>query len=670
MSPRLPSLLLSAESPSSAASAFAGREWLVTNGLGGHASGTLLGPPTRRFHGVFVPNLHAPRGRHVLVPRLDDALMTPQGLAALSPHLSEFRLDGTIPVWRFEFDGRVIERALVMPHGRNAVCVRWQLISGPPCRLRLRPFVDSRRQDALLEPDERAPFRLLATTGDAIALALDCGAALRLQLLPDAAAFVPNPQIDRDLVFTTERDRGYEHIGHQHSPGHWTIELTPGPGVAFAATLLDEPALEEPEALFDAERARLAGLLQASAVATRGQRPQDEVEARLVLAADAFIVLPGSRSDEADAGERDADLRSVMAGYHWFNDWGRDTMISLEGLTLATGRHAEARAILRTFAGYIRDGLIPNLFPEGGREGLYHTVDATLWFFHALDRYAQHSGDRALVGELYPALHGVIAHHVRGTRYGIGMDPADGLLRASADGVQLTWMDAKMGDWVVTPRRGKPVEIQALWFNALRLMGAWSRELGARDDGFDALAERAGESFNRRYWSAPLRHLLDVIDGPAGDDASLRPNQVFAMSLAHPVLAAAHRRTVLDTVRRELLTPLGLRTLAPSDPAYQPRYEGDLRARDGAYHQGTVWPWLLGHFVDAWLREHGGRGEARAFLQALPGHLAEAGVGHVSEVFDAEPPHRPGGCIAQAWSAAELLRAWRNTGDTEEAPHG
>ncbi|HEY0855688.1 MAG TPA: amylo-alpha-1,6-glucosidase, partial [Albitalea sp.] len=253
------------------------------------------------------------------------------------------------------------------------------------------------------------------------------------------------------------------------------------------------------------------------------------------------------------------------------------------------------------------------------------------------------------------------------TRYGIGMDAADGLLRASAEGVQLTWMDAKMGDWVVTPRRGKPVEIQALWFNALRLMGAWARELGAPDDGFDTLGERAGESFNRRFWNARLGHLLDVVDGPDGDDTRLRPNQVFTMSLAHPVLAAEHRRPVLDTVRRELLTPLGLRTLAPSDPDYQPRYEGDLRARDGAYHQGTVWPWLLGHFVDAWLREHGRRGEARTFLSTLTEHLSEAGVGHVSEVFDAEPPHRPGGCIAQAWSAAELLRAWRNT---EEAPHG
>lgn len=652
--------------------AFDGREWLVTNGLGGYASGTLLGPPARRFHGAFVPNLHQPRGRHVLVPRLDDALHAGQGLVALSPHLREFRLDGTIPIWRFEVGDRVIERSVVMPHGRNAVCVRWQLISGEPCRLQLRPYVGARRQDAPLESDERLPFEVLPQAEAALVLNLSCGVAMRLQVLPALSPFAPDVHVDRDLVFSTERERGYDHSGHQHSPGHWSVELAPDHDAAFMATLADEPALSPPAALFEAERRRLATLLQASGI--RGEHAHDDVvEARLVLAADAFIVLPGSRSDEAGAGERDADLRSVMAGYHWFNDWGRDTMISLEGLTLETGRHAEARAILRTFAGYIRDGLIPNLFPEGGREGLYHTVDATLWFFHALDRYTSRSGDSQLVRDLYPALREVIAFHLRGTHYGIGMDPADGLLRASAEDVQLTWMDAKMGDWVVTPRRGKPVEIQALWFNALRLMGAWARQLGAPDDGFDALAECAGDSFNRRFWNAPLGHLFDVIDGPEGDDASLRPNQVFTMSLAHPVLAPAHWRAVLDAVRRDLLTPLGLRTLAPGDPAYEPRYEGDLRSRDGAYHQGTVWPWLLGHFVDAWLREHGARGEARAFLRGLPRHLAEAGVGHVSEVFDAEPPHRPGGCIAQAWSAAELLRAWRNTEapeEPEERPDG
>ena len=668
MSFPLPNLVLSCDTPANAQSVFAGREWLVTNGLGGHASGTLLGPPTRRFHGFFVPNLHSPRGRHVLVPRLDDGLSTPQGHAALAPQLTEFRLDGTIPVWRFSLEGRVIERAVVMPHGRNAACVRWQLVSGPPCRLQLRPFVAARRQDALLEPDEQPPFVQLPATDSGVNFDLDCGVGLRLQVLPEGAAFVADPQVERDVFFATEHERGYDHSGRQHSPGYWSVELGPGRGVAFAATLLDEPALADPAMLFDAEHDRIAGLLRAAGMPTPSQAPQDEVQARLVLAADAFIVLPGSRSDEADAGERDADLRSVMAGYHWFNDWGRDTMIALEGLTLATGRHAEARAILRTFAGYIRDGLIPNLFPEGGREGLYHTVDATLWFFHALDRYARHSGDWTLLGELYPALRDVIGHHVRGTHFGIGMDPADGLLHAGAEGVQLTWMDAKMGDWVVTPRRGKPVEIQGLWFNALRLMAEWARRLDAPDDGFEAKAQRASDSFNRRYWSASRGHLFDVIDGPDGDDASLRPNQVFTMSLAHPVLAREHRRPVLETVRRELLTPLGLRTLAPADPAYRPRYEGDLRSRDGAYHQGTVWPWLLGHFVDAWLREFGDRGEARAFLHALPQHLATAGVGHVSEVFDAEPPHRPGGCIAQAWSAAELLRAWQNT--AEETPHG
>jgi predicted glycogen debranching enzyme len=382
------------------------------------------------------------------------------------------------------------------------------------------------------------------------------------------------------------------------------------------------------------------------------------------MAADQFIVVPGSRREESllarAAGE---EMRSVMAGYHWFNDWGRDTMISLEGLALCTGRHREAGAILRTFAHYIRDGLLPNLFPEGGREALYHTVDATLWYFHALDRYLAYSRDPDVLRDLYPALQSVIDHHVRGTRFHIGVDPADGLIRAAAEGYQLTWMDAKVGDWVVTPRRGKPVEIQALWYNALRLMDEWSGALGQRDARYADLATQVAASFNARFWSDRLGHLCDVVDGPNGDDASLRPNQVFALSLRHPVLDHAHWRAVVEAIGSRLLTPVGLRTLSADHPDYQRLYEGTLLARDAAYHQGTVWPWLLGHFIDAWLRVHGRRDEARALLEAFPRHLLEAGVGSISEIFDADPPHRPRGCMAQAWSVAEVLRAWLATAE-------
>ncbi|HWP42756.1 MAG TPA: amylo-alpha-1,6-glucosidase, partial [Blastocatellia bacterium] len=353
-----------------------------------------------------------------------------------------------------------------------------------------------------------------------------------------------------------------------------------------------------------------------------------------------------------------------IAGYHWFTDWGRDTMISLEGLTLATGRHAEAGYILRTFSHYVRDGLIPNLFPEGEREGLYHTADATLWFFHALDRYLEATGDRATLRSILPRLVEVIEHHLRGTRFGIGQDPEDGLLRQGAEGYQLTWMDAKVDGWVVTPRRGKAVEINALWYNALRLMEGWLAEEGQAETArmIAAHADRARESFNRRFWYEAGGYLYDVVDGESGDDAACRPNQLLAISLSHPVLDRSRWERVLDVARERLLTPVGLRSLAPGHPDYKPKYYGDLRSRDAAYHQGTVWAWLAGPFVDAWLKTYPeDRQGARRFLEGFVPHLNEACVGSISEIFDAEPPFTPRGCIAQAWSVAEAIRLWVKT---------
>jgi predicted glycogen debranching enzyme len=357
--------------------------------------------------------------------------------------------------------------------------------------------------------------------------------------------------------------------------------------------------------------------------------------------------------------------RTVIAGYHWFTDWGRDTMISLEGLTLVTGRRREAGQILRTFGRHMRDGLIPNMFPEGGNEGLYHTADATLWFFHAVDRFIALTGAATILDDLLPLLRQSIDCHVRGTRFGIGIDSADGLLRQGAPGYQLTWMDAKVDDWVVTPRRGKAVEINALWYNALRLMERWERAAGDHDASSraGALAERVHDSFNRRFWSETRGHLFDVVDGEHGNDAAFRPNQIFAIALPHAVLREDRWRDVLHAVRDKLLTPVGLRSLAPDDPGYQPVYFGDLRARDAAYHQGTVWAWLIGPFVDAWLRVHpDDLAGARALLGGLVAHLDDFCVGSLAEIFDGDPPHRPRGCIAQAWSVAEVLRCWVKTG--------
>ena len=363
-------------------------------------------------------------------------------------------------------------------------------------------------------------------------------------------------------------------------------------------------------------------------------------------------------------GGREEALATIIAGYHWFTDWGRDTMISLEGLTLCTGRQIEASYILRTFAHYIRDGLIPNLFPEGHKEGLYHTADATLWFFHAINRYLELTGDRTILRHTLPKLLDIVDHHVRGTRFGIHVDAGDGLLAQGAPGYQLTWMDAKVDDWVVTPRRGKAVEINALWYNALKLLENWVREEQREDAAprLAELAERARESFNRRFWNPETGFLFDVVDGEKGDDPACRPNQLFSISLDHPVLNEVHWRPVVDVCKEKLLTPVGLRSLSPDNKDYKPRYDGDLRSRDAAYHQGTVWAWLIGAWVDAWLKLHpNDSAEARKFLEGFVPHLGEACIGSISEIFDAEPPYTPRGCVAQAWSVAEVLRCWVKT---------
>jgi predicted glycogen debranching enzyme len=350
-------------------------------------------------------------------------------------------------------------------------------------------------------------------------------------------------------------------------------------------------------------------------------------------------------------------------------------MISLEGLALCTGRARDAAAILRAFARHVRDGLIPNLFPEGDAEGLYHTADATLWMFHAVDRYVRTTGDRQLLRRLLPVLRDVVAHHQRGTRFGIGVDPEDGLLRQGEQGYQLTWMDAKVEGWVVTPRRGKAVEINALWFNALSNLARWLEEEGEGEAARAAAgaAARARASFNRRFWDAAGRQLYDVVDGEDGrDDPACRPNQLLAISLPSPVLERERWAPVLETVRDRLLTPVGLRSLSRDHPDYKASYHGDLRTRDAAYHQGTVWSWLIGPWVDAWLRVHPGDLEgARRALDGLVGELGQACLGQISEVFDAEPPFTPRGCVAQAWGVAELLRALlRVAGDQVRSSSG
>ncbi len=652
------------------------REWLVTNGLGGYASGTLAGACTRRYHGLLIAAMPAPMGRVVMFNHLLEEIRLTGGRvvhlgAEESPHeefdgslatLGEFRLEDGVPVWTYDFDGYVIEKRIVLPHLQNTVHIIYRLLRAPhEIRLRLRPSFDFRPHEGSVTAGPDHPYEVTAV-GERIEVTSGNLPSLRLRMNAASPAFVLDRGQYRDVFYRVERDRGYEYTGRLWNPGYFRTNAGEGQEVSLVASTEDWDTIlasSSAEALI-AERQRSDRLVyQADPKAREG------LGAELVLAADQFIIRPTTRPvDSARAHAAGDEIRTIIAGYHWFTDWGRDTMISLEGLTLSTGRHEEAGYVLRTFGRYVRDGLIPNLFPEGQREGLYHTADATLWFFHALDRYLAITGDHETLRLLLPTLKNIIHYHIVGTRFGIGVDFNDGLLRQGAEGYQLTWMDAKVDDWVVTPRRGKAVEINALWYNALRLTERWCKEFGDGDDANElgCRADQVAESFNRRFWNEQGGYLLDVIDGPDGDDAKFRPNQLLAISLPHPVLDSSHWKAVVSKCTERLLTPVGLRSLAPGDPDYKPTYDGDLRARDAAYHQGTVWGWLIGPFIDAYLRVYPDqREEARKFLVGFVAHMNEACVGQISEVFDAEAPYYPRGCVAQAWSVAEVLRTWIKT---------
>jgi predicted glycogen debranching enzyme len=653
-------------------------EWLVTNGLGGYASGTLSGAATRRYHGLLVAALPAPLGRVMMLNHLSEVLTLPDGtlfeLGAVEradrtlelpgrKHLVEFRLEHGLPVWYWRAGALLVEKRVWMTHGANTTFVRYRLLEGDGrARLELHPAVGFRNHDAPVSEPLGGPYSF-HSTGDRYELSAP-GALppLKLRLHGAARAFTLDSARETHVLYRIEENRGYPATGQLVSPGHLHVELARDSDATLVASTEPWETLEAlaPDEALDAELGRRRRL-----VADAGLAAHDALAAELTLAADQFIITPAGRvEDRARAAAAGDEVRTVIAGYHWFTDWGRDTMIALDGLTLCTGRALEAGYILRTFAHYVRDGLIPNYFPDGQNEGLYHTADATLWFFHAVDRYLAATGDTQTLQRILPTLRAIIDKHLAGTRFGIGVDPVDGLLRQGADGYQLTWMDAKVDGWVVTPRRGKAVEINALWYNALRLTERWLRDAGD-GDGAAAMArhaERAESSFNARFFCAARGWLYDVVDGERGDDDACRPNQIFAVSLPHPVLARARWSQVVDVVRAKLVTPVGLRSLAPDHPDYQPRYFGNLRARDAAYHQGTVWSWLIGPFVDAWLRVHpDDRAGARALLDGFSRHLSEACIGSISEVFDAEPPFTPRGCIAQAWGVAEVLRAWRKT---------
>jgi predicted glycogen debranching enzyme len=636
------------------------REWLCTNGLGGFASGTVAGLPTRRYHGLLVAALAPPVGRTVLVSGLQervdyggstwalaasrwaDGTIAPDGYRLIE----HFRLDGTTPVWRYACADALIEKRLWMEPGANTTYVRYQVLrASGPVPLEARALVSYRDYHATTRGPgwrmevERVEHGLRVTAFDS---------ARPVLLLAPGAECEAAHEWYVGFRLLAEEARGLDALDDALHAGTFRATLEPGGELTLVLSAEARPEVDG-RAAWPRRRAHEADVL----LTWRKVRPAGEETPawidRLVLAADQFLVR------RPVAG--DPDGLSVIAGYHWFGDWGRDTMIALPGLALATGRPDAARRILTTFARFVDGGMLPNVFPDTGAEPEYNTVDAALWYVEAVRAYHAATGDSAALREVFPALEAIVRGYVAGTRYGIRVDPSDGLVTAGMPGVQLTWMDARVGDWVVTPRIGKPVEINALWYNALVAMARLAGGLGRPTAEWETLARRAAIGF-ARFWNAPAGHCYDVIDGPEGPEPTLRPNQILAVSLPVSPLSAGRQRLVVEACARHLLTSHGLRSLAPGEPGYQPRYSGTPGERDGAYHRGTVWAWLLGPFALAHYRVHGDRAMARSFLEPMAEHLTDHGLGSIAEVFDAETPFTPNGCIAQAWSVAETLRAW------------
>jgi predicted glycogen debranching enzyme len=634
------------------------REWLIGNGAGGYAAGTVSGAATRRYHGLLIAALPAPPGRTLLLAGLElqadyrgqsyplsaheyaDGTVYPEGYR----HLGAFALNAGLPVWTHVFGDVRLSRTVWMGRGVNTTYMSFRLEqASAPVRINIVPLCTSRdhhgqtqRHGVPLVTPVTAGIRVEAYPG-----------APPLRILCAGAEFHAREDWYLNFRHRVEAGRGLGSIEDLYYPGDFQLLLRPGESATLICTA-EADTVESPVAALLADHERRMALLAPV-------RQEPGWVRQLTLAADQFIVRQPAVGGAAEGA-------SVIAGYPWFGDWGRDTMIALPGLCLATGRSDVAAPILRTWAGHISEGLLPNCFPENGAAPLYNTADATLWYLHALNACIQASGDMQLLRELWSTVTDIIDWHLRGTRYGIGVDPADGLLRAGEPGLQLTWMDAKVGERVITPRIGKPVEINALWYHALSSAAA----LAARLDD-TALAQRYGQlaaqvqaSFRSRFWYALGGYLYDVIDTPDADhdDPTLRPNQIFAVSLTPGLLDAAQAHAVVEICQRELLTPMGLRSLARSDPRYIGIYRGGPAERDAAYHQGTVWSWLLGPFALAHFRVHGDRAAAQALLAGIGSHLAEACVGSVSEIFDGDAPHLPRGCPAQAWSVAEILRAW------------
>jgi predicted glycogen debranching enzyme len=634
------------------------REWLETNGLGGFASSTIIGLNTRRYHGLLVAATKPPVGRLVLLSKLEETLLIdgrrfdlsanrypgvihPQGFH----YLKEFRLD-PFPVFTYDVEGIEFEKSVFMIHGENSSVIQYELRRNnrpdvpKNLRLEIRPLIAFR--DYHSTTHKNGAISPAVQERSALATVTPYQGLPDLHLAHNAIDLGKTGDWYCNFEYDAERERGLDCSEELFNPFTLYFDLRLHRQASIIASTEQRDVTQAVE-YRRAEITRRRKALVASPI-------EDGFAQSLAAASDQYLV---SRGDE----------KTVIAGYHWFGDWGRDTMIALPGLTLPTGKYDVARSVLRTFAKHVDRGMLPNRFPDAGETPEYNTVDAALWFFEAARAYLAYTHDLEFVrDELYPVFADIISWHTRGTRYGIKVD-SSGLLASGELGVQLTWMDAKVGDWVITPRRGKPVEIQALWYNALCIMEDLASRFGseAAQKRYRHMAAVAQWSFNRLFWNEKLGCLYDVVNG-GPPDPSIRPNQIFAVSLPHGMLRQDRARRVVEKVEEHLLTPFGLRTLAPSDPLYRGHYTGGPKERDGAYHQGTVWPWLLGPFITAYIKVNGeseeARHQAQAWLSPLESHLTDAGLGHISEIFEGDAPHRPCGCIAQAWSVAEILRVY------------
>ncbi|HEV3088049.1 MAG TPA: amylo-alpha-1,6-glucosidase [Candidatus Elarobacter sp.] len=643
------------------------REWIVTNGLGGFAAGTVAGTLTRRYHGLLFAARTPPVERTLLCPKIDaevryenvtyalatdrwhDGTIAPRGYTLLTA----FRLEATIPVWTFACGDAIVERRVWMEHDQNRTYVRHDVIRArTPVQLTLHAFANHRGLHGATHAgnwtmDVRA-------TADGIRI-VPFGGAMTIDLRADRGSFAAEHIWYRDFDYPVERARGLDDTEDHLRVGTFEATVAMGESMTIAVGDHELPPLDAEAAqarAIDRERELLATRSRrwnASTARNTNGASEPEWVSRLVLAADQFVV----RRPLTD----DPEASSVIAGYPWFGDWGRDTSIALPGLTLATGRYDIARRILTTFARFVDGGMLPNFFPDGGQPAEYNTVDAALWYVESVRRYVRASADAATVKELFPVLRGIVSAYTAGTRFGIRVDPADGLLRAGEPGVQLTWMDAKVGDWVVTPRIGKPVEVNALWINALRACAELAPLAGEEPLPFASAATRAEKGFER-FWSAEHGWCFDVLDGPNGNEPALRPNQIFAVALPIDVLDEARRRAIVDVCSARLWTPAGLRSLPPGEPGYAGRYEGDEHARDAAYHQGTVWTWLAGPFALAHARVYGNRAASTAILAECASGLTADAFGTLGEIADGDPPFTARGAFAQAWSVATVLDAW------------